>query len=80
MTERAPTRISDGAGTDEDSVVATPGPEILNIREAEDLLRISDRTIRRLVRGDAIPYLRAGKQTRFVRAELMSWAINRSYR
>ena len=66
------------AGTDEGDMVATPGPEILNIRDAAELLRISDRTIRRLVRGQAIPHFRAGQQIRFVRAELMSWAIGRS--
>jgi DNA binding domain, excisionase family len=78
MTGRASAGIPDGAGIDEGSVVATPGPEILNVPDAAALLRISDRTIRRLVRGDAIPYFRAGQQIRFVRAELMSWAIERS--
>jgi excisionase family DNA binding protein len=78
MIGRAPARIPDSAGTDEGRVIATPRPEILNIRDAADLLRISDRTIRRLVRGHAIPYFRAGQQIRFVRAELMSWAIERS--
>jgi excisionase family DNA binding protein len=78
MTGRASARIPDGTGTDEGSAVATPGQEILNIRDAAALLRISDRTIRRLVRVDAIPYFRVGQQIRFVRAELMSWAIERS--
>jgi excisionase family DNA binding protein len=52
--------------------------EILTIREAVILLRVSDTTIRRLVRAEAIPYFRAGQQLRFVRAELMAWATGRS--
>lgn len=78
MTRRAPVNIRHDADSDEPGADATPNPLILDIRDAAHLLRISERTIRRLVQRDAIPHFRAGQQIRFVRAELMSWAINRS--
>jgi excisionase family DNA binding protein len=78
MTQRAAHRASDGGGSGEPRTEGDVTPLILDIRDAADLLRISERTIRRLVRRDAIPHFRAGQQIRFVRAELMSWAINRS--
>lgn len=78
MTRRAPANIRHDAVSDEPGAEGAPNPLILDIPEAAQLLRISERTIRRLVQRDAIPHFRAGQQIRFVRAELMSWAINRS--
>ena len=77
MTQR-PISVPEGNGSDGVRTEGAGNPLILDIRDAAHLLRISERTIRRLVQREAIPFFRAGQQIRFVRAELMSWATNRS--
>lgn len=55
----------------------TPRPypsDVLTIEEAAELLRLSVRTLSRMVRGaDAPPHRRCGRVVRFERAALLRW-------
>lgn len=48
-------------------------PEVLSFKEAARFLRVSERTLRRLVSEKKVPYARIGGLLRFRRAALMSW-------
>ena len=45
--------------------------EILTADECSELLRISLRTMRKLIDNNEIPHARVGAQVRFVRSEVM---------
>ncbi len=51
----------------------TESPEVLTLREAADLLRISPRTASRLVRAKKIPGKKIGKEWRFHRGDLEAY-------
>jgi len=47
-------------------------PEFLTVEEVAKLLRISVRTVQRLLKGGELPGVRIGRQWRIPRAELMA--------
>lgn len=47
--------------------------EILTLKEAAQLLKLSKRTLYYLVENGKIPYLKAGRLLRFSRAALLAW-------
>ena len=47
--------------------------EILTIEELADLLKVSTRTIRRIVKRRELPYIRIGRQLRFRRESIDAW-------
>jgi excisionase family DNA binding protein len=47
--------------------------DILTISEAANMLHVSEGTIRNLIRQDAIPAFRVGRQWRMIRSEV--WAF-----
>jgi excisionase family DNA binding protein len=51
-------------------VIASP---LLNARETATRLRVSEATVRRLVRRGELPHLRVGSQIRVDSAELEAW-------
>lgn len=55
-------------------IVDTSGEkEVLNVREAAALLGISERTLRRLIGENRVPFARIGGSLRLRRAALMAW-------
>jgi excisionase family DNA binding protein len=47
--------------------------EVLNYAEAAELLKVSERTLIRLVVAGKVPHSRVGVQVRFLRSELLDW-------
>lgn len=47
--------------------------ELMNIRQASELLQVSVGTVRNMLRRNELPYLRVGKQIRFVRGDIDRW-------
>jgi len=47
--------------------------EILTIEELAELLKVSTRTIRRIIRRRELPYIRIGRQLRFRRGDVDAW-------
>jgi len=47
---------------------------LLSVKEAAELLRVSSKTVYRWAASGKIPYVRAGNQYRFSRAEILAWA------
>lgn len=47
--------------------------EVLKYREAAELLKVSERTLIRLVVAGKVPHNRVGVQVRFLRSELLDW-------
>lgn len=52
---------------------ASEQDEVLTYTEAAELLKISERTLTRLVVAGKVPHNRVGVQVRFLRSELISW-------
>jgi excisionase family DNA binding protein len=50
---------------------------ILNIEEVADLLRISDRTVRRLLAANELPGFKVGGTWRFRREDINAWIRTR---
>jgi excisionase family DNA binding protein len=53
-----------------------PESDVLDIDEAAELLKISDRTLWGLARSGEVPSRRVGKQYRFSRSQLLEWVKN----
>lgn len=51
-------------------------PEVLNLREAAELLRVHRMTLYKLVRKQAIPCRKVGGTWRLNRQEVMAWLAN----
>jgi PTS system nitrogen regulatory IIA component len=47
---------------------------LMSVREAAEVLNVSTKTIYRWISAGTVPYVRAGSQYRFSRAELLAWA------
>jgi len=47
--------------------------EILTLPEAADLLRVSERTLQRLMQAGAVPHATLGRVIRFRRTKLLAW-------
>jgi len=47
--------------------------ETLTLEEAAALLRVTSRTVRRLVGAGRIPHARVGRSLRFLRSQLLIW-------
>ena len=54
------------------------GDEYLTIDQVAELLKVSSKTIRRLVTRDEIPGFKVGGQWRFRREDIDAWAQDRS--
>lgn len=65
----------DGSGGDPDTSDMDSGtqPRLLTPSEVAQELRVSVRTLYRLIRGDALPAIRVGKQLRISQNALESW-------
>lgn len=50
---------------------------ILNIEEVAEFLRVSDRTVRRLLAADELPAFKVGGAWRFRREDLTAWIEER---
>lgn len=48
--------------------------EFLTLYQAAKLLQISEKTLTRQAKAGEVPHFKVGKQYRFVKAELLSWA------
>jgi excisionase family DNA binding protein len=53
-----------------------PEEDVLNLDEAAQLLKVSDRTLWGLARDGEVPSRRVGKQYRFSRSQLLEWIRN----
>ena len=49
--------------------------ELLNYRETAKMLRVSERTMRKLVRENKIPFVRIGRAVRFNRAAIEALGV-----
>ena len=47
--------------------------ELMTIKHAADLLKVSVATVRKMLRRGELPSLRVGRQIRFVRADIERW-------
>ena len=47
--------------------------EFLTVDEVASLLRVHSQTVRRWVRDESIPYVRAGRRIRFRRSDVQEW-------
>jgi len=54
-------------------VAAADVPELLTIREAAELLRVSHQTVYQLVRSGRLPAHRVGRQWRISQETLVGW-------
>lgn len=54
--------------------------EFLTLYEAAKLLQVSEKTLARQANAGEIPHCKIGKQYRFVKAELLSWATVQAQR
>jgi len=54
-----------------------PLEPLLTLRDTASLLRVSERSVRRLVAYRRIPCLRIGRQLRFVPSDLLRWVSAR---
>lgn len=52
--------------------------EILTIREVADYLKVTERTLYRLVQEDSIPAVKVGNSWRFRRQDLERWITKQS--
>ena len=52
---------------------AVPQPELLTVAETARRLRVSEKTVRRLVDRSGLPALKVGAQIRVDEAELQGW-------
>ena len=52
--------------------------EIMVMSEACDFLKISDPTMRKMVRAGEVPYAKVGGNYRFLKSELMKWLKEQS--
>jgi len=50
----------------------------MGVREASEILKVSEKTIYRWVTANQIPFFRVGSQYRFSRAKLNEWLVKRS--
>lgn len=50
-----------------------PGRQLLTVAEAAQRLRVSEKSVRRLLASGLLPGLRVGRQIRIDPAELESW-------
>ena len=48
-------------------------PETLTLKQAADLLQVSERTLHRLLKSGELPGRQVGRQWRFERAQLLAW-------
>ncbi len=48
-------------------------PDLLNIREVAELLRVGDKTIYTLVQNGELPGFKVGGQWRFKRSDIDTW-------
>lgn len=48
-------------------------PEFLTVEEVAELLRVSSRTVQRLLKEGKLPGVRVGRQWRIPRAELLAY-------
>jgi excisionase family DNA binding protein len=56
---------------------APANDDILNRKEAADLLKMNIESVSRLARDGGLPHKRVGKEYRFLRSQLMSWMAAR---
>jgi len=59
--------------------------EVMTVDQVAELLRVSPRTVERLVAGTLIPYITLRRQgtrgpVRFLRSEILKWLRNRTVR
>lgn len=47
--------------------------DFLTVREVAKLLKISDKTVRRLMARGSLPFFRVGAQVRFRRVDIEAW-------
>ena len=70
----APTKVSLGEAT-----TMRPGgvvhalPALLTIGELSDLLKLSEKTIRRMIAAGRLPCVRLGRQLRFLPGDVFRW-------
>ena len=50
---------------------------LLTLPEVADLLRLSEKTVRRLVAARRMPCVRLGRQLRFVQSDIVRWVSAR---
>lgn len=66
-----------------DKVIARLGgrtDDILSVREAAELLGVSESSVRLLIKGNAdFPYTRLGKKIRIVKSSLIGWLKAKNY-
>ena len=75
MTNR-PVSIEQGAARHVDLAdvdFAREGPEIMNVQEAADFLRVSPITVRAMLAEQLMPGKRMGKEWRLSRTALIQW-------
>ena len=48
--------------------------DVLTVYEAAHLLQVSERTLLAQAKEGTVPHFKIGKQYRFLRSEIMSWA------
>lgn len=51
--------------------------ELLTLRQAAEMLKVSVSTVRNMIRRREVPHLRVRRQIRFVRDELEEWVKGR---
>ena len=54
------------------SAIASP-PDVLDVREAAELLRVERKTVYAMAAANVIPHRRVGRLLRFSRAALLAW-------
>lgn len=80
--ESPPPRVSRLAG-DPPSTLPQRSPAqadlhpLLTLAEVADLLRVSEKTVRRLMTSRRFPCIRIGRQTRFLRGDVFRWLAAR---
>jgi excisionase family DNA binding protein len=53
--------------------IGQPEEDVLDLNQAAELLKVSDRTLWGLAREGRVPSRRVGKQYRFSRSQLLEW-------
>ena len=65
------------AHTDDDPATSI---EVLTVAEVAHLLRVSQRTVQRLVASERIPFMRVGRSVRFRQPSLVAWLASAEVR
>lgn len=52
--------------------------EIMVLREACEFLKVSDPTLRKMIRNGEVPYAKVGGTFRFLKSELIRWMKEQS--